>query len=95
MRIRTIKTPNTVQYAIIQDITRDGKRTTKVYENIGNLEKLKQRAGNEEPLVWLKNYVRDLNIKEKENKAPVIIRKDPFETFLRMRPFFFHRSSCL
>ena len=65
MRIRTIKTPNTVQYAIIQDITRDGKRTTKVYENIGNLEKLKQRAGNEEPLVWLENYVRDLNIKEK------------------------------
>ena len=50
MRIRTIKTPNTVQYAIIQDITRDGKRTTKVYENIGNLEKLKQRAGDEEPL---------------------------------------------
>ena len=42
MRIRTIKTPNTVQYAIIQDITRDGKRTKKVYENIGNLEKLKQ-----------------------------------------------------
>ena len=77
MRIRTIKTPNTVQYAIIQDITRDGKRTTKVYENIGNLEKLKQRAGNEEPLVWLENYVRDLNIKEKKNKAPVIIRKDP------------------
>ena len=77
MRIRTIKTPNTVQYAIIQDITRNGKRTTKVYENIGNLEKLKQRAGNEDPLVWLENYVRDLNIKEKENKAPVIIRKDP------------------
>ena len=77
MRIRTIKTPNTVQYAIIQDITRDGKRTTKVYENIGNLEKLKQRAGNEEPLVWLENYVRDLNIKEKKNKAPVIIMKDP------------------
>ena len=45
MRIRTIKTPNTVQYAIIQDITKNGKRTTKVYENIGNLEKLKQRAG--------------------------------------------------
>ena len=77
MRIRTIKTPNTVQYAIIQDITKNGKRTTKVYENIGNLEKLKQRAGYEDPLVWLENYVRDLNIKEKENKTPVIIRKDP------------------
>ena len=77
MRIRTIKTPNTVQYAIIQDITKNGKRTTRVYENIGNLEKLKQRAGNEEPLKWLENYVRELNKREKENKAPAIIRKDP------------------
>ena len=54
--------------------------TRKYYENIGNLEKLKQRAGNEKPLKWLENYVRELNIREKENKAPVIIRKDPSKT---------------
>ena len=42
MRIRTTKTKNTVQYAIIKDITKNGKRTTCIYENIGNLEKLKK-----------------------------------------------------
>ena len=77
MRIRTTKTTNTMQYAIIQDINRNGKRTTKVYENIGNFDKLKQRAVNEEPFVWLENYVKELNKKEKENKMPVIIKKDP------------------
>ena len=77
MRIRTTKTKNTVQYAIIKDIIKNGKRTTCVYENIGNLEKLKQRAGDENPLEWLANYVEELNKKDKEERLPVIIRKDP------------------
>ena len=53
------------------------KRTTCIYENLGTLDKIKQRAGNEDPLVWLKNYVQELNKKEKENRMPVIIKKDP------------------
>lgn len=77
MRIRTTKTTNTVQYAIIKDITKNGKRTTCIFENLGTLDKIKQRAGNEEPLVWLQNYLQELNIKEKENKIPVLIKKDP------------------
>ena len=77
MRIRTTKTTNTVQYAIIKDITKNGKRTTCIFENLGTLDKIKQRAGNEEPLLWLKNYLQELNIKEKENKIPVLIKKDP------------------
>lgn len=77
MRIRTIKTTNTVQYAIIKDITKNGKRTTCIQENLGTLDKIKQRAGNEEPLVWLDNYVKELNRKNKEDKIPIIIRKDP------------------
>ena len=77
MRINKTKSKNMEHYSIIQDINKNGKRTTKVYENIGNFEKLKQRAGNEEPLVWLKNYVQGLNKMEKENKTTVIIKKDP------------------
>ena len=77
MRINKTKSKNTEHYSIIQDINKNGKKTTKVYENIGNFEKLKQRAGDEDPLVWLKNYVQELNKKEKENKMPVIIKKDP------------------
>ena len=77
MRIRTIKTTNTVQYAIIKDINKIGKRTTCIYENLGTLDKIKLRAGDEEPLVWLDNYVKALNRKNKEEKIPVIIRKDP------------------
>lgn len=77
MRYKTTKTKNTIQYTIIQDVTRNGKRTTCVYENIGNYEKLKLRAGNEDPITWLKNYVNDLNQKSKEEALPIIIKKNP------------------
>lgn len=77
MRYKTTKTKNTIQYTIIRDITKNGKRTTCVYENIGSLEKLKQRAGEEDPIKWLNNYVQELNNKSKEDSLPVIIQKNP------------------
>ena len=38
---------------------------------------LKLRTGNEEPIVWLNNYVKKLNRKNKEERIPIIIKKDP------------------
>ena len=75
MRIKIVKTKNTMQYSIIKDIKRNGKRTTTIYENLGTIEKLKQRAGNEDPLIWLKKYVDKLNKELKENNLPIIIKK--------------------
>ena len=75
MRINKTKSKNSEHYSIIQDVTINGRRTTKIYENIGNLDSLKSRAGNEEPLVWLNNYVKDLNRKAKEKRLPIIITK--------------------
>lgn len=77
MRINKTRSKNQDHYSIIQDINKNGKRTSRVYENIGNLEMLKLRAGNEDPIVWLSNYVKELNRKNKEEKMPIIIRKDP------------------
>jgi transposase len=77
MRINKTKSKNKEHYSIIQDIKVNGKRTTKVYENIGNWDNLKQRAGDEDPIEWLKNYVSELNKKHKEESLPVIIRKNP------------------
>ena len=77
MRINKTKSKNKEHYSIIQDVNINGKRTNKVYESIGNIDKLKIRAGNEDPLEWLKNYVAELNKKNKENSLPVIMRKNP------------------
>lgn len=77
MRINKTKSKNKEHFSIIQDVTINGKRTTRVYENIGNFETLKLKAGSEDPLEWLKNYVAELNKKYKEKRLPIIIKKDP------------------
>ena len=77
MRVKITKNKNTIHYTIIKDIYKNDKRTTCVYENMGTIEKIKERAGNEEPLEWLKNYVAELNKKHKENSLPVIMKKSP------------------
>lgn len=75
MYIKKTNSKNAEHYSIIYNIRVDGKRTSRVYENIGNYEKLKLRAGNEDPILWLNNYVNELNIKQKEDNLPVLIEK--------------------
>ena len=77
MRIKITKNKNTTHYTIIKDVYRNNKRTTCVYENLGTINKIKLRAGDEEPLEWLKNYVKELNKKHKEETLPIIMRKNP------------------
>ena len=75
MYIKKTNSKNAEHYSIIYNIRVNGKRTSRVYENIGNYEKLKLRAGNEDPIEWLNNYVNELNIKQKEDNLPVLIEK--------------------
>lgn len=77
MRLRKVKTKNTMQYAIIYDVTVNGKRTTKIYQNLGTLDKIKSLSKNEDPLIWLNNYVKELNEKIKEDSLPIFIKKVP------------------
>lgn len=77
MRINKTKSKNQEHFSIIKDINKNGKRTTCIYENIGNIDKLKERAGDEDPIEWLKKYVADLNEKNKQESLPVIIQKNP------------------
>ena len=46
MRLGIYKSKNTINYYIIKDYTKNGKRSTKHVERIGNLEEVKKLAGN-------------------------------------------------
>ena len=77
MRVKITRSKNCEHYSIIYDININGKRTSKVFENIGNYDKLKLRAGDQDPLVWLNDYVAQLNKKHRNDSLPVIIKKNP------------------
>lgn len=77
MRIRTVSSKNTLHYAIIKDISRNGKRTTKVVENLRTIEKIKERSGQQDPLEWLEEYLLQLNEDESQGKLPVNLQLAP------------------
>lgn len=79
MRLRIIKSKNSIQYAIIKDYTTSsGKRTTTVYENLGNQEKAELRFGKENTIEEIKKYINSLNEELKlGHELPVNIIKDP------------------
>ncbi len=77
MRIRTVSSKSATHYAIIYDVTINNKRTTRIYENLGTLDTIKERALDQDPLEWVKQYVYELNEEIKKNNLPVIIKKHP------------------
>ena len=75
MRLGISKSKNSTLFYIIKDYTKNGKRSTKIVEKIGNLEEVKILAGNIDYKVWLKNYVKKYN-EEHGQKEIVLIKKN-------------------
>lgn len=70
-RIKTTSSKNSKSYSIIEDYYRNGKRTTKIVEHIGNYKQVLDQANEEgiEINAWLNNY---LNNYKKEHNIVVI-----------------------
>ena len=75
MRLSTSRSKNTIIYYIIKDYTKNGKRSTKIVEKIGNINEVKVKAGNQDYKEWLKEYVKKYN-EEHCKKEIIIIKKN-------------------
>ena len=76
MRLGISKSKNTINYYIIKDYTKNGKRSTKHVLRIGNIEEIKQMAGNLNYKEWLKQYVDKFNEENKKNSEIIQIQKN-------------------
>ena len=67
MRLHIRKQKNYSYYSIIKDYTTlDGKRTTKIFEKLGNQAQVEKRFGKENTILKIKEYVDKLNLVDKE-----------------------------
>lgn len=68
MRLKTSKSKNAVLYYIIKDFTDiNGKRTTKIYEKLGNQKQVEERFGKEDTINKIKEYINELNNGDEES----------------------------
>ena len=79
MRLSKTTTKSNTTYCIIRDYTNlNGKRSTCVYERLGNEDKLKERFGNEDTMVKVKEYIASLNKLVQEGKElPINLTLNP------------------
>ena len=67
MRLKTSKSKNATLYYVIKDYTDiKGKRTTKIFEKLGNQEQVEERFGKEDTINKIKEYIDDLNNEDKD-----------------------------
>lgn len=67
MRLNIRKINNYSYYSIIKDYTNlDGKRTTKIFEKLGNQDQVEERFGKIDTINKIKEYINELNNEDKE-----------------------------
>lgn len=76
MRLQIVKSKNAQSLYVVKSIYHNKKRTNKVIEKLGTYENLK-KVLNEDPIVWAKKYVDELNLKEKEGTRDVLVKYSP------------------
>lgn len=77
MRIKTSKSKNSISYYVIKDITRNGKRTTKVVEALGNHEEILEKHPGVDPMEWAKEYAKQLTLEEKDKNKKISVQFNP------------------
>ena len=77
MRLKVSESKNAASYYVIKDYYSNGKRTTKIVEKLGTHDELLEKLGGKDPVQWAKEYIEELNKKEKDEKNDVLVRYSP------------------
>lgn len=74
MRLSLSKSKNAISLYVIKDVIEKNKRTTKIIEKLGTIKELEQKLNGQDPIEWAKEYIEELNKKEKNQKRDVFVK---------------------
>lgn len=72
MRLSISKSKNATSLYVKKDVTINAKRTTKIVEKLGTVSDLSKE--HEDPIAWAKEYIKELNQKEKKQNREIIVK---------------------
>lgn len=79
MRLKISKSKNSTSLYVIKTIYIDGKEHTKTVEKLGTVLDLEKKLNGQDPIEWAKQYIEELNKKEKEATQDVILKFSPIK----------------
>jgi len=77
VRVKRSVSKNSVSYSIIKDVYRNGKKTTKVVEALGNDKEIQERHPGVDPFTWAKEYAKKLTEEENKKNKDIIAKFSP------------------
>lgn len=77
MRLSISKSKNSTSLYVIKSIYENGVHSTKVVEKLGTIKELEENLNGQDPIEWAKEYIEELNKKEKEEKRDVLVKYSP------------------
>jgi transposase len=85
IRVSISKSKNAKSYYLIEDVVKNGKRTTQIREKLGTHEELLKELNGQDPYEWAKKYAEELNRKEKENEQEknIIVKYSPTKQIMK------------
>ncbi|NLC91926.1 MAG: IS1634 family transposase [Treponema sp.] len=79
MRLKVTKSKNSASLYVIKSIynSKTQSNTSKIVEKLGTEAELLEKLNGEDPYVWAKNYINELNKKEKLENKEVLVKYLP------------------
>ena len=77
MRLSISKSPNSTSLYVIKSTYEKGKHSSKVVEKLGTYAALVEKLGGQDPIEWAKQYVEELNRKEKKGTQEILVPYSP------------------
>jgi transposase len=90
MRLKISKSKNVEILYVIKTVYIDGKQKTKTVERLGTVAELKEKLNGEDPIRWAKEYISELNQKEKEGTKEVLVKYSPVKEIPKNEQFSFN-----
>lgn len=90
MRLKISKSKNVELLYVIKTVYIDGKQKTKTVERLGSVAELRNRLNVEDPIKWAKDYIAELNKKEKEGTSEILVKYSPVKEIPKNEQFSFN-----
>ncbi|NLB41887.1 MAG: IS1634 family transposase [Clostridiales bacterium] len=77
MRLQISRSKNSASFYVIKTYYDNGKERTKIVEKLGTYDDLLRKLDGQDPEEWAREYVDQLNQKEKEETREVLVKYSP------------------
>ena len=79
MRLKISRSKNAASLYVMKSTYINKVHSTKIVEKLGTYAELKEKLDGRDPIEWAKEYIEELNRKEKENRREIIVKYSPLK----------------